>query len=668
MKTKKRSKSQNYHLIFLKIINLKNVLMFMLVVGFIGIQQVCAQLIPQDRIITWEGNVGVEGGIPERTTIYTTLNASTYGNGANDATPAIQTALDNCPSDQVVYLSAGTYRLGSTVSLGSQVTLRGAGQDQTILLADNDIDIAIMIGVEHRYKSAIDIVSGYTKGSTQLVLADASSLNVGKHILIDELNESSIPVDNTGVGTCSWCSRENGTRARAQVVRITAIEGNTITISPSMYFNFSSNNNPQVVAMGAWTTSGMESEFSGVEDMTIENSWNPDKVKGTDGKEYSAMHDHTSDSDTKPVTGVDWNWAWVVTSEDGSGLPDWQSNTDYDSDYSSRRMLIRTSHTANCWVKNVKIERCGARCMELFDCNFRFEIRNCYITKCLNRWDSNNCYGTMIGMYTSGLLIENNVFDAVADGPMFGWTASGNVVGYNYMYDNHRTNVQKGWFLGIGASHHGAHTTFNLWEGNELEAVYFDQYWGSHSHNTLFRNRVLGKYMIDGIAIDDINNVQTVGTERNVRYQNYLGNVFGTSGYHDTYEINSIDCPNEYADKLIYRTGYASSGNCEQTDSDPEVFNTMLRHMNYDYVTNSVKQCGTAGEPPCQGGDGSSILPASLYLSSKPAFFGNCAWPSIGADLDPMVGTLPAKEYFLDPNWTDCEITNTETSDLKTDR
>ena len=28
-----------------------------------------AQLIPPDRIITWQGNVGVEGGIPERSNL-----------------------------------------------------------------------------------------------------------------------------------------------------------------------------------------------------------------------------------------------------------------------------------------------------------------------------------------------------------------------------------------------------------------------------------------------------------------------------------------------------------------------------------------------------------------------------------------------------------------------
>jgi hypothetical protein len=39
-------------------------------------------------------------------------------------------------------------------------------------------------------------------------------------------------------------------------------------------------------------------------------------------------------------------------------------------------------------------------------------------------------------------------------------------------------------------------------------------------------------------------------------------------------------------------------------------------------------------------------LPASLYLTKNPAFFGNNPWPWAGPDLSPMVGVLPAKARF----------------------
>src|SRR5262249_38247005 len=72
---------------------------------------------------------GVGGGIPTRTTICSTLNP-----GATAA--QINSAIAACPNGQVVFLNAGTYNLTSGILFDnkSNVTLRGAGADQTFLL------------------------------------------------------------------------------------------------------------------------------------------------------------------------------------------------------------------------------------------------------------------------------------------------------------------------------------------------------------------------------------------------------------------------------------------------------------------------------------------------------------------------------------------------------
>lgn len=553
---------------------------------FLPVNSIAAPVLPQERSITWEGNVGVEGGIPNRLTIcncVTDYNAHADG---SDTSSEIQACIDNTPSDGIAYLPAGTYRLSSSIRLRSNKTLRGAGIDSTVLLAD-EMSKVVYIGTEHAPRSAVDIQSGYTKGSTQLVLANAGSINTGSYVRVDELNDASIPVTMSGVGNCTWCGRDQGTRVRGQLVKVIAKNGNTITIDPAMYFTFSASNIPQVQPVGANTPSGMSIEYAGIEDLTIKNN-----------------------------------------------------GTSYKAD----RIPLRINLAANCWAKNIRIENSGSRCVDLFNDNFRFELRDSIISGCLDRYNSNSCYGTLIGMYNSGVLIENNIYESVATGPMLTWGSSGNVVGYNYIYDAHRTMNQATWFMGFGISAHGAHSTFNLLEGNEMENAYFDQYWGSHSHNTLFRNRILGRYMVDGIADDRyIRNVVTIATETNVHYQNYVGNVLGAIGYHDIYERNSEGCPNRY-DKMIYRTGYDSQGLCTKGTYGP--FNTMLRHMNYDYVTNSIKYCDDPGEPGCQGWSAPSTLPASLYLSSKPSWFGAGSWPPIGPDLSPMSSDIPAKLRF----------------------
>ena len=89
---------------------------------------VFGQIIPADRLVPWQGNVGIPGGIPNRATIYQTISA-----GASQST--IQSALNACPANQVVKLSAGSYTLTGTLTVPSNVTLRGAGIGQTMLNA-----------------------------------------------------------------------------------------------------------------------------------------------------------------------------------------------------------------------------------------------------------------------------------------------------------------------------------------------------------------------------------------------------------------------------------------------------------------------------------------------------------------------------------------------------
>src|SRR5436190_22554557 len=49
-----------------------------------------AAILTPDRVVTWQGNVGIPGGIPNRTTIYTTIPAGSTG-------ATIQNGLNSCP-------------------------------------------------------------------------------------------------------------------------------------------------------------------------------------------------------------------------------------------------------------------------------------------------------------------------------------------------------------------------------------------------------------------------------------------------------------------------------------------------------------------------------------------------------------------------------------------
>jgi parallel beta-helix repeat protein len=285
-------------------------------------------------------------------------------------------------------------------------------------------------------------------------------------------------------------------------------------------------------------------------------------------------------------------------------------------------------------VKNVRAENCGKRCVDAWFDVYRNEIRDSYFVKVIDHEDSDN-YAVQIENGT-GNLVENNIFHDTSNGIVL-VSASGNVFGYNYMHGVHRTQSgQADWFWPDSWTH-GAHSSFNLWEGNDENAIEWDWYWGSNSHNLAYRNRLHG---MDETVDYDLANLQAVGAIVSAPDNNYMtevGNVLGTAGFNNEYEDTEVAAGN----RPIWAMVRSQAG----TTSD-DGKSTTLRHMNYDYVTSSTKRCDEAGEPGCQGGDGSAELPASCYRASKPAWFGAAAWPPVGPDVDGFATANPARACF----------------------
>jgi PKD repeat protein len=223
----------------------------------IGVWTASGTIIPAERIANWP-NTGVPGGIPTRTTIYTTL-------GPTATTSDINTALANCPSNQVVFLSAGTYNLSGTITIGkSGVTLRGAGPGLTIL---NNVGVSIN-DVNNTYPHdpppfLVNWTAGYAQGTTNLTLSSTSGLQVGNILVVDQLNSGYVMQSGEG---CNSCSRSSGSRFLQQYTLVTAINGNTVTISPGIYAtNFDASLSPQAW----WWSKSQTVQFSGVEDLRI---------------------------------------------------------------------------------------------------------------------------------------------------------------------------------------------------------------------------------------------------------------------------------------------------------------------------------------------------------------------------------------------------------------
>jgi hypothetical protein len=286
-----------------------------------------------------------------------------------------------------------------------------------------------------------------------------------------------------------------------------------------------------------------------------------------------------------------------------------------------------------CWIKGVRSELVR---------NYHFMAIE---SACLEiresvAWDSlvhvSNGAGVLFYKRVCSSLVEDNIIYRCFPGVEINNGSGGSVIAYNFMEDNY---TDEGRLMGASFDcNHGPHNCMDLYEGNVGSMFQSDGYFGSASHITLFRNRFHGT----NPTLTD--NSKCVDLGRWSQYFNVVGNVLGTAGVSNVYDPDEIF---PYSTPVIYRLGFPNMGNngfqgarppsTAKDALDTRVRATLIRHGNYDYVTKSTVW---------DAGIKDRVLPASLYLKSKPAWFGNLAWPAIGPDLSPMAGQIPAQARF----------------------
>ena len=477
-------------------------------------------IVAASRSIDWRA-VGIPGGIPRRTTVCATLNP-----GASGA--EISSAILACPSGQVVQLSAGTYHLteGVTFYNKSNVTLRGAGPDQTFLVFESGASVSCFgqfanvclqngeLNWTLQPSNSADWTAGYAKGTTQITLSNTTGLTVGHFIILDQENDSD--VDPGGIWVCEKagvCSDEGPGlgarlgRAQQQFVRVVAIAGNDVTISPGLYMpNWRSSQNPQAW----WPNTVIKS--SGIEDLSL---------------------DHTA-------------------SDESAG--------------------IVMMNAYNCWVKDVRSLNSNRSHVRLYQTSASV-IRDSYFYGTKNA--ASQSYG-IEGYQGSDNLIENNIFQHVTAPLMNNAASSGYVWAYIFSVDDYYT-VSPGWMMGQAWLHAGGIDDV-LFEGNDGAGLTSDAIHGTHHFVTAFRNYWLGW--------EPAKDQQT--TPVNVyafsRYLNLIGNVLGKTGYHTNYE-QDFPSGTDISDVSVFVLGKDALN----TPADAAVKTTVLRWGNYDVVTGAAR-------------------------------------------------------------------------------
>jgi hypothetical protein len=209
-----------------------------------------AQIIQESNLVDWS-NAGYPGNFPDPVTVVSVMDFGAVGDGIADDRAAVLAAiasLNNQPG--VVLFPAGSYKISSTVSLPSGVVLRGEGVEATFIKlnmggsAINGFQTSGSITA-----TEVPVVSGYTKGSTQLVIDGAyeNFFAEGDYVELRETNGT------WDTNPATWATYSVG-----QVAKITAVTGTTITLNQQLRIDYDALLNPHVRKMTPTQNVGIE--------------------------------------------------------------------------------------------------------------------------------------------------------------------------------------------------------------------------------------------------------------------------------------------------------------------------------------------------------------------------------------------------------------------------
>jgi hypothetical protein len=197
---------------------------------------------------------GLQHGIPFSPPVINVTDFGAAGDGVVDDSAAFQNALDSLPeSGGAVLVPPGTYLLRSTIYIGDGAVLRGSGAADTHLHFDlgGRTDDAIVV-ITYDRGVWVDTESGYQSGSTEIVVADASSFIVPTFAELQQENDPEIMYTNP-LWNQSWAQDAVG-----EIVRVVDKIGNRLILENPIRFTYDPAMNPQIRSQGFVENAGIE--------------------------------------------------------------------------------------------------------------------------------------------------------------------------------------------------------------------------------------------------------------------------------------------------------------------------------------------------------------------------------------------------------------------------
>jgi hypothetical protein len=626
-------------------------------------------IIPSNRNFPWNPGMMSKGG-PSGAGIPTnrTQCGAVLSPSGGDDSGAIQAAVNACPAGQMVLLGPGTFIVNSSfILINKGITLRGSGPGVTILSKTNgatgrtstvvsgtiatggplnnhiyvpnaqnppDTQPIVVVG-QARWPApdsttSQNLTADGVQGSNSVTIANAANFTAGQWVLLDEISSwayvNTPPGyinDTTGAletyqvkagdhvvfqmhnpaqsvddppAAFGWFSRgypsntssptDTDGRMTSEIKEIASVSGNTVTFTSPLSIGYRVSHLAQLTRYTANSNGGnggTQVTYAGVENLTM--------IGGSDGS-------------------------------------------------------LNFEVTAYCWAKNVEVTQWLGVGINIVN-SFRVEVRDSYVHTGSEPTPGGGGYAIGLANGSSEILIENNISRDTNKVIVARASGAGSVVAYNYMDDGWISYEPVWQEIGLNASHMaGPHHV--LFEGNYGFNMDTDYTHGSSQYITYFRNYVTGQR---GSWIGPDASSRTVGVSSWAQAFSFIGNVMGIPGQMSGWRYvdpmmgcnaSGSNCAGgvsgtweQGATGNIWQVGYDATNQWTQ-EAEPGALSTVIRDGNYDFLTNSQRWHNTPG---------GFVIPSSMYLSAKPAFFGSNPWPWT----DPATGkmyTLPAKARY----------------------
>ena len=570
--------------------------------------QLWSPILNSNQAINWS-NSGV-GGIPARTT-----NCASLTSTATVST--INSALASCASGQTVSLAAGTYTIAGTINVPSNVTLRGAGANQTILNATGTGGgYVVALGSGTVAYNPTNITSGATAGSTSIVLASTSGITTSSYLTIAETNNSSFVSVSGSEGNCTWCDgwTSDGHLARGQIVQVTGVSGTTVTISPGLYSAYT--NSPIAVPFS------MSGSYAGVENLQVyANNTGYAANYGLTACAYCWVKGVESNYTDGDQVSVYWGYRDEIRDSYFSNAFVHTSG----SNDQSVRLALKTSATL---VENNILERCHVSIMFEWGAAGNVDSYN-YTEGELDQGSSNFVIGgfDFHGAHPQFNLAEGNVATVLEPDSI--WGTSSQVVAF------------RNWI--IGTSH------------------VCTPYTGRGTVNCTGSN---GFYSFQGARAMDVSYLSLNNS--------FVGNVVGSAqaesmlayGTAPMTKTDSVEYPASRSyDSVVYNWSFGygeanddgSGTGCAGGTPPCHLAGTSatdLLHGNYSNITGTITWATGI----------THTLPPSFYLTAKPSWWGSLPYPAIGPDVTggsgpgghtALTASNPAQACFASMGGTD---------------